>query len=26
MDAMLQYYGLEAKRETVRDWYNGYLL
>jgi len=25
INAMLQYYGLEDKREIVRDWYNGYL-
>jgi len=25
MDAMLKYYDLEDKRQTVRDWYNGYL-
>jgi len=25
MDTMLQYYELEDKRQTVRDWYNGYL-
>jgi hypothetical protein len=25
VDAMLEYYGLEAKREEIRDWYNGYL-
>jgi len=25
MDNMLQYYGLEDKRQIVRDWYNGYL-
>jgi hypothetical protein len=25
MDAMLNYYALDAKRQLVRDWYNGYL-
>ncbi|GBU22246.1 ATPase AAA [Fibrobacteres bacterium R8-0-B4] len=25
MDAMLAYYGLESKTNTVKDWYNGYL-
>jgi len=25
IDTMLQYYGLEDKRQIVRDWYNGYL-
>jgi hypothetical protein len=25
MDAMLEYYGFTGKRQTVRDWYNGYL-
>jgi len=25
MDAMLRYYGQEAKTQVVRDWYNGYL-
>jgi len=24
-DAMLNYYGLDAKKQLVRDWYNGYL-
>jgi hypothetical protein len=25
IDVMLQYYGVETKRELLRDWYNGYL-
>jgi hypothetical protein len=25
VDAMLNYYGLDAKKQLVRDWYNGYL-
>ena len=25
MDVMLEYYGLESKTQTVKDWYNGYL-
>jgi hypothetical protein len=25
VDEMLKYYGFEAKREEIRDWYNGYL-
>ncbi|GBU23123.1 hypothetical protein R80B4_03039 [Fibrobacteres bacterium R8-0-B4] len=25
IDAMLDYYGLTEKKDTVRDWYNGYL-
>jgi len=25
VDAMLDYYGLDAKKQLVRDWYNGYL-
>jgi hypothetical protein len=25
VDVILQYYGLETKREVLRDWYNGYL-
>jgi hypothetical protein len=25
VDEMLQYYGLETKREELREWYNGYL-
>jgi hypothetical protein len=25
VDAMLEYYGLEAKREEIRDWYDGYM-
>jgi hypothetical protein len=24
-DAMLDYYGLDAKKQIVREWYNGYL-
>ncbi|GBU20165.1 hypothetical protein R80B4_00040 [Fibrobacteres bacterium R8-0-B4] len=24
-DAMLEYYGLESKIQTLKDWYNGYL-
>jgi len=25
VDAMLDYYGIDAKKQLVRDWYNGYL-
>ncbi len=25
VDAMLKYYGLESKIQTLKDWYNGYL-
>jgi hypothetical protein len=25
VNAMLDYYGLDAKKQIVRDWYNGYL-
>lgn len=25
MDDMLKYYGLEEKKETIKDWYDGYL-
>jgi len=25
IDSMLRYYGLEDKRQVLRDWYNGYL-
>jgi len=25
VDAMLEYYGLEGKREEIRDWYDSYL-
>jgi hypothetical protein len=25
MDIMLEHYGLESKRQIIRDWYNGYL-
>jgi len=25
VDTMLNYYGLDAKKQIVRDWYNGYL-
>jgi hypothetical protein len=25
VNAMLDYYGLDAKKQVVRDWYNGYL-